>query len=446
MVRFRFIHAADLHLDTPFRGTSSLPEPFRTQLRESTFAAFANLVQLAISENIDFVVLAGDIYDAADRSLRAQLRFQRGLQQLQEHRIPVFIVHGNHDPANGPQADLQWPELVHIFGTREVTTAIAYRGGRVEEPLAAVCGISYANAALQENVALQYQRQAGSSLYHIGLLHGNVDGDPLHDNYAPCSKQDLIASGLDYWALGHIHLRQLLAESRPMIVYPGNIQARSMKETGTKGCYIVEVSEQAETKLTFQALDTVRFEAVHMDLQDISSEQELKDQLELQLELLREWAEGRMSIVRLIVTGRTSLHHKLGQAVFQAELIQMLREEELVRAERRSGGADLVWIDSLQVETGLPLDLELLKQEESFVGELFRLSIAAEEDEAACDDMLAEALSHFMNSPRLRHTFSEMKGEEGRSWLSRAREMAAVLLDEEGLPKEPSLKSGGESA
>lgn len=450
MASFRFLHAADLHLDSPFRGMAQVPESYRERLRDCTFTAFSNLIDLAIREHVDFIVLSGDIYDASDRSLRAQLRLQRGLARLAEHHIPAYIIHGNHDPEDGVQAQLDWPDSVHFFGSKEVTAVTVHRrhpsqmnddteSDGIAEPLAVICGISYASMSLNDNVAKTYRRLPNSGLYHIGLLHGNVDGNPHHDNYAPCAKRDLIESGMDYWALGHIHIRQMLHEEEPWIVYPGNIQGRSIKEHGAKGCYIVDVAEDKQAQLVFYPLDDVRWHVEHISIEGVDTEQDLKNRLELAMEHLREAAEGQMIIVRFTLQGRGPLHRKLEQVSFVQELLQSLREEEEHRAE--DSESNLIWIESLHVNTGLMLNLEAVQEQDSFLGELFRVSMQAEQDHRLFEELMNESFQLLQGNSRLRQLTEEMVDIDGPTWLTRARELAAVLLEDasEG-------KAGGEAS
>lgn len=433
---FRFIHAADLHLDSPFRGMSHVPELVRERLRESTFSALRELVRLAITEDVDFVVLSGDIYDAADRSLRAQLRLQRSLQELSQQGIGVFILHGNHDPDSGMQAQLKWPDSVVVFGSAQVEAYPAYRrrsdGLQEEQPVAIVSGISYANQALNENVALQYRRIPDSTLYHIGMLHGNVDGDMNHDNYAPCSKQDLIRSGMDYWALGHIHTRQII-HTAPYIVYPGNTQGRSVKECGTKGCYVVEVDEQKQTRVTFHPLDDVRWFVESFSIESIANEQDLKERLEEAVNSVREQADGRGAVVRFILTGRGPIHRLLEQSGLVQELLLELRELEL---QRQNSGltADVVWAESIQIQSGHEFDLDTMMEQDTFLGELFRLAGQAQEDRDLFEEIIRNALGPLRSHARLSRMIDEMALSEGQEWFLRAREIAAALLHESGEP------------
>ncbi|WP_152394346.1 metallophosphoesterase family protein [Paenibacillus guangzhouensis] len=445
MSDFRFIHAADLHLDSPFRGMSHVPDAIRERLRASTFTAFTNLIDLALREQVDFVVCSGDVYDSADRSLRAQLRLQRELQRLAAAHIPVYIIHGNHDPEDGMHAELTWPDTVHFLSAQEVETKIVYRRGQTDaskaEAIAAVCGISYAHKALHENVAVTYQRLAGSSLYHIGLLHGNVDGDPGHDNYAPCSKRELIQSGMDYWALGHIHIRQILHEQEPCIVYPGNIQGRSVKEAGAKGCYIVQVTEERQTHLTFVPLDDVRWYSESISIEGLHSEQGLKERVVQQMEQCRQASQGRMSILRLTLNGRGALHRKLEQSSFVQDLLQVLREEESYDASEDAETGDIVWLESLLVDSGAEVDVEHILEQESFLGELFRMAGQATLEQDLYEEIVDQALESMQGHARLRLLIEELKdSDEGRKLIGRARELAAVLLEED------DPRAGGEAS
>ncbi|UJF31535.1 metallophosphoesterase family protein [Paenibacillus hexagrammi] len=341
MKRLRFLHAADLHLDSPFKGMNQIPATVRERVRESTFEALSLLVNLAIQERVDFIVISGDVYDLADRSLRAQIRFQKALRHLAEEGIPAYIVHGNHDPEDGRAAKLQWPAAVHFFACDRVETAEVVKPGR--GVIAHIHGISYATAAVTENLAQRFRAKA-EDICQIGLLHTNVDGDASHDNYAPCSKSDLLAAGMHYWALGHVHTREVLNES-PAIVYPGNLQGRSIRETGPRGCYIVDIQEDGRAELTFHALDQVRWFRESLSVAGMQTEQELKDRLGELLERVRAEADGRDAVVRIVLEGRGPVHGLLRRGRALDELTAELREDEAERSR-------FVWIESIEDRTG----------------------------------------------------------------------------------------------
>ncbi len=233
----RFVHAADLHLDAPFSGVSADDARVGAALADATFAAFDRVIDTCLERDAQFLVIAGDAYNAADSSLRAQLHFQAGMQRLADAGIDVFVVHGNHDPANGWSAGLPLPESVRVFPTDRVGRFEVEVAGEV---VAAVYGRSFARAAELENFALGYARQPGDAVA-VGVLHANIGSAAGYDPYAPASLDDLRAARMDYWALGHIHKQEILARD-PWVVYPGSTQGLNPKETGAHGCMVVELS------------------------------------------------------------------------------------------------------------------------------------------------------------------------------------------------------------
>lgn len=436
MIPFRFIHAADLHLDSPFAGMSGVPEKLRQHLQQSTFAALNRLVELAIAEQADFIVVSGDVYDASDSSLRAQLRLREAWDLLGVHGIPVYVIHGNHDPLNAGRLRLAHPEHIKVFSS-EVESVIARRRSD-GQPVAVISGISYPTSAVTENTSLQFRREPSSELYHIGLLHANVDGQEGHDAYSPCSLRDLQQSGYDYWALGHIHKRQILHEA-PWVVYPGNLQGRSMKETGAKGCYVVDVDQHGRAELSFRALDHVRWLEVELSITGLSSEEQLRDQAEERLDELREHSGGRLQIVRFVLTGRGALHEMLQTGSEGEELIQELRRKENQRLEVEaiSSSSDkvsmsrVVWPAGLKVRTGAEMDRAALLQEDSFLGELLRLADSAEYESTLREQIVGSALSSVNDHRRLRELVRELGAEEKAALVRQAAEMAVSLLTEQ---------------
>ncbi|RAP78008.1 metallophosphoesterase family protein [Paenibacillus montanisoli] len=430
-VSFRFIHAADLHVDSPFRGLAEAPPHVREALQSSTFQAVRNLVETALREKVDFVVVSGDLYDTADRSLRAQLTLQREWQQLHAQGVRLFVIHGNHDPLSGGKADLAWPESVHFFGADKVSSVPAYtRSGSLA---AYVHGISYGTRAVTANLASGYKPANMEGVYQIALLHGNVDGHAGHDPYAPCSLQELVGAGFHYWALGHIHQRAVL-HTYPHVVYAGNTQGRHAKETGAKGCYLVDVSASHETKLQFIPLDAVRWETLRVSIEGLAAEQSLMDELERTALDALERCEGRPLVARVCLEGRGQLHGQLTNPGFALELLDGLRE----RIRQMEGPASLAetpwcWISGLAAETGAELDLAVLSEEDSFIGELLRGSYALEVDELQV--LLGEALQPLSAQARLRKLVRSLQEEHAQLWLQQAREIAAGLLIEDAAPQ-----------
>lgn len=429
--RLRFLHAADLHLGSPFIGLSGLPAAVRTAILKSTYDAFARLIELAIRSQVDAVLISGDVYDAADRPLRAEVRFQRGMERLAAHGIPAFVIHGNHDPADGRAAQLSWPPSVHFFSSGEVTCVplVTKERGHVAD----VWGISYPTPAVRENYALRFPVNGDSDQYNIGLLHANVGGDVGHDNYAPCDLRDLLGRGIDYWALGHIHSRRVLHEE-PWIVYPGNPQGRSIRETDAKGCYIVDVSCEGETRLSFHTLDAVRWLALECAVDDAVSEQDVKDALERCIAEARLLADGRPAFIRVMLHGRAEAHRLLRSGTLLAELTADLRELEAERAGE--GAADFVWIESIRAETGLALDRDELLRQGGFLGDLVRTVDALHADESAFEEFAEQCLAPLMHHSKAAALLRRTGLEERLRWLKAAEELAVDWLSDDGLADE----------
>lgn len=420
---FTFVHAADLHLDSPFKGLAKVPDVIRERLREAAFVALRRLVDLVKRENVDFIVIAGDLYDAADRSLRAQLRLQRALAELAAEGIQVFVVHGNHDPESGRQAKLDWPEPVHIFRSGAVECRPAYT--RSGELAAHVYGISYPTTAVTENLALRFKKKDGAP-FHLALLHANVDGNAGYDNYAPCKLDELTASGFQYWALGHIHDRRVLHEY-PHVVYPGNLQGRSIRETGGKGTYIVSVSDTGSIEMSFRDIADVLWQEKTVSIEGIEREQELKNRLMQVVEAVRQDADGRPAIVRIRLEGRGILHERLLQPTVVEEWLEELKE--WIGAPEETDA--WIWLESIAVRTGGLLQLEDAAKEEGFVGELLRQGFAACGDAEQSQLLLEEALDRLRNNPKIREWLEGRSPDHRAEWIRQAMELSISSLREE---------------
>ena len=275
MARIRFLHVADLHLDSPFKGISSIPKNRWKEIRESTFQAFQNMINYAVESKPDFVLIVGDIYDGEIRSLRAQHLFQKGMEALHVENIPVFICHGNHDHLSGSWVRFQLPENVHVFGGKVETKTLLIDAQKVY-----ITGFSYKERHIQESMHSYYPHSNHDEI-HIGMLHGSVEGNNEHDVYAPFRKSDLLEKGYQYWALGHIHKRQII-HSDPPIVYPGNTQSRHRNENGIKGFYEVSLfNNQAD--LQFVPSSAFIYDKLSIDCVDIIHANELITHIETEL-------------------------------------------------------------------------------------------------------------------------------------------------------------------
>jgi len=379
---FSFIHCADLHLDSPFEGLHAVSPTIANVLRDATFRSFENVIDIAIREKVDFLIIAGDVYDGADRSLRAQWRFHQALRHAVESGLQCFVAHGNHDPLSGWEAGLILPDGVHRFDGNNVECAFARRNG---ETLAHIHGISYPSREIRENLALRFPTKEKNAPFSIGLLHCNVGGYSEHDNYAPCNLDDLLKCDMDYWALGHVHTRQVLNEIEPYIIYPGNTQGRSVREIGERGCYFVKVDDTGTATAEFVPTDVVRWFIEEVSISDIDTIDALTNSLVGIKDEVRSQANGRNAVLRLYLNGRGELHKKLRQPEF--DIIQMLRDGE---EERRP----FVWVESVQINTRPAVDIQSRRQVEDFIGEFLK---SAESLRSFAD--VESAMRDLLNNP-----------------------------------------------
>ncbi|ANA78641.1 DNA repair exonuclease [Paenibacillus glucanolyticus] len=423
MASFRFIHTADLHLDSPFIGISGLDDSLRSFVQDSTFRALDQLVRLAMDQQVDFIVISGDIYDSSNISLRAQLRFMEALERLGKEGIAVYAIHGNHDPLDSTKLSMTLPSHVHVFGGEPASVTAVRRSDR--EEVAVITGMSYPTSKVTDNIAIRYPAPT-SGLYQIGLLHANVDGDPQHETYAPCSKKDLIHAGFHYWALGHIHSRRTLQES-PYIVYPGNIQGRHVRETGPKGCYVVDVDEDFNTKLCFHELDSMRWNVVEAPIDSTQDVDAWRLSLERILTHTSRENPEQLSMIRVRITGRSPVHRQLESGSVLDELLADLRRREAAKG-RMSGYRGCVWIESFTLQSGNAIDTERLLQEDSFAGDLLRLARQEQGRLHEPDGVAARSVEPLLEHAEIRSLLDDTSPEEMLDWLRRAEELTLGLL------------------
>jgi len=361
MPEFRFIHCSDLHLDTPFAGLAKARPELKEKLRHATFQAFQNIIDLALREQVDAVIVAGDVYDAEDKSLQAQLKFRNALKKLAEAGIPAFVAHGNHDPLASRSASLQYPENVTVFPGDRVERYEVVREGK---PTAHIYGISFPKRQVTENLALLFDKKHASG-FAVGVLHTNVDGNSSHENYAPCRLKQLVGKGMDYWALGHVHAHQVLREHDPAVVYSGNSQARSFKEQGRKGCCLVTLRDQTPPQVRFVATDVVRYLSQDMDISHCSSLDGVLRTVQSKSEEISSRMDGRDALIRFKFTGRSMLHAELRKG----GTLDDLQEDIQGQFEARSPG---VWVD-LALDTRGLYDIESRRQGNDFVADIISL-------------------------------------------------------------------------
>lgn len=367
---FRFVHCADLHLDSPFTGIASSDPRLAKMLVNATFHAFERVVDLAVEEDADFILIAGDIYDRGDGSVRAQLGFRDILQRALDRGIEIFIVHGNHDPLDSWRSCISFPAGIHRFG-HEAEKKIFSREGKL---YAEIHGISYPESEEFRNLVPLFDTSEETDIFRIGILHCNLGSAPTgHRNYAPCSMADLERSGIDYWALGHIHIPGIIKESDPAVVYAGNIQGRHIGEKGKRGCYLVEVEDNKIMSISFHTTSEIIWSEREMDLSKIHSTEEFVDNLRGLCDVQRESAEGFPSILRVILKGESEFLALLGSLDLQIEVLDLIREDEKRKL-------DQVWIESIRNRAHLPIDREKLRKGNDFIADFLALCDEARKD------------------------------------------------------------------
>ena len=300
MDMIRFIHTADAHIDSPLKGLEAHDGAPVDALRGATRQAFENLTQLAIDQSIDFIVIAGDIYDGDWKDYSAALFFRRQMVRLRDRGIPVYMIVGNHDAASVISKKLNLPENVHVFSTR-TTESKEVAGHPV-----VIHGRGFPNRTVPENLALGYP-PAVPHKFNVGLLHTSLTGRTGHDTYAPCSETDLRQKGYGYWALGHIHEPEVISQD-PWIVFAGNCQGRDAREVGPRGCWLVTVNDSLDVaSVDWHTLDVVRWRVLKIDLSGVAKESEALSRAAKSMANAVSEAEGRLVAARVdIHWGHTS--------------------------------------------------------------------------------------------------------------------------------------------
>ncbi len=428
MPALRFAHLADLHLDSPLQGIAPLDTApgVEAAVRDASLQAWDNAVDICLSEAVQFVLIAGDVYEQDEAGLRAQMRFLRGLERLAAAGIPTFVVHGNHDPQGGRwPAIRQWPAGVTVFGHGKVEVMPVHQDGHV---VAVVHGMSYPERHVTDNLASRFHKsEAHPDAYQIGLLHACVGEHPEHGRYAPCSLDDLRASALDYWALGHVHTRQVPSPAFPAVVYPGNLQARHPGEEGPRGFYIVESEPGSAPRLTFRPADEWRFATLRLDLGQVPQPPGSVDALVAQLASAAHAKRGeRGLIVSAEISGTTPLHAELSRFGAAEELLHQLREDAQAMPS--------LWWDALRLHTRPNEDRAQRMQAGDFLADLLRWSDAHRPQEAA--DRVRALLTEMRGRPDLAAVareldWSDLAAAADALWQE-AERLAFDLVDEQG--------------
>ncbi|NMG39623.1 DNA repair exonuclease [Chelativorans sp. ZYF759] len=405
MTSFRFLHAADLHLGSPFLGLAVKDAQVAELFARATRDAFSRLVTVAIESKVAFMVIAGDIYDGEWRDNSIGLFFNREMARLDRAGIPVVLVKGNHDADSVVTRSITMPESVRQFASRKPSTIV------LDDIKVALHGQSFADRAAPDNLALAYPDPVPGH-FNIGVLHTSLTGRPPHANYAPCSVADLRSRGYDYWALGHVHDYELVAE-HPHIVFPGNIQGRNVRETGAKGGVLVAVDGGRVAGLERVFVDQARFAQVGIDISQYESLPDILRACEATCSALLEGADDVPHAIRLKLAGETPLKGWL-----LAERSQLTDE---LQAACHRVSADF-WLEKLVLDLASP-PLGSPRNGEVTV------ELAALVDAVLADPALATRAEEIVQEIRAKMPFAPgegdgLSGESISELLAEAREVA----------------------
>lgn len=353
---FKFMHAADIHLDSPLRGLSRYESAPAESIRDACRRAFEKLVELAIEEKVAFVLLAGDLYDGDWKDYSTGIFLSRQMGRLGQHNISVFTVAGNHDAANRMTKALDKPANMKILSSRKVETI------RLDDLAVVIHGRSFGTQRVDENLAVEFAATE-KGMFNIGLLHTSLDGREGHAVYAPCSADDLRSKNYQYWALGHIHKQEFVSED-PWIVFPGCIQGRHIRETGAKGCVLVTVEDGAVSTVEKCPLDVLRWVLCRVNLTDATEMREVLEHVRKAIENERTSADGRPIAMRIRFEGATAISDEI--AAYPE------RFEQQIRALGAEIAGDDLWIERVENAAVGKLDLESALSDDSAFGKLLR--------------------------------------------------------------------------
>lgn len=367
----KLLHAADLHIDSPMVGLLAYEEAPAEELRLATRLALGNLIDTALEEDVDAVLLAGDIFDGDWPHYGTGVHFVSEMARLREANIPVVIVAGNHDAESKLTKSLRLPDNVQVLDTRKPQTVI------FEESGLAVHGQGYATPAVLEDLSAGYPAPL-AGMINVGLLHTSADGRPGHERYAPCSPSGLAQRGYDYWALGHVHHREVLS-TEPPIVFPGNLQGRGLRETGPKGATMIELSHDHPVTFEHRVLDVVRWDLIEVDATGCVGRDDACERVGAAVRDAARGAGDRLLAARIVITGRCEAHTALRSDA------ERLRYDVVAGAADVAGGQ--VWIEGVRLDTSPPR--ELAHAGDDAVGELIQELAELTAGNGAMDELTA---------------------------------------------------------
>lgn len=372
----RLLCSADLHLG---RYPSRIP----TGRRElSVEYIWERLVDYAIDEGVDALVLAGDLVDQDNKFFESFAPLERGLKRLGKADIPTFAVAGNHDYDVLPRlAEVLDPDTFRLLG----------RGGRWEEatltrsgvPVLGFLGWSFSDKVERES-PLRNVPQPRSDIPVLGLVHGDLNAD--RSRYAPLAESDLRRVPVASWLLGHIHRPAVSDHRAGCILYPGSLQPLDPGEQGDHGAFLLEVHSDGAVHARQVHLATVKYAECEVDLTGVDKEDDFNGTVVKVLRAkLEQELEGsdtlRHVVYRPRYVGRTAIDRQ----------IDALHAHARLNCKVPVGEAHAT-LDDHTLATRPDLDLGELAAGRGPISELARMLITFESDETLADlgDLLRE--------------------------------------------------------
>ncbi|WP_375461882.1 exonuclease SbcCD subunit D [uncultured Enterovirga sp.] len=338
MTSFTFLHAADLHLGSPLAGLAAKDAGIAERFAAAGRKAFADLCTLAIEEQVAFVVIAGDIYDRDWADLSIGLFFAQQVSRLAKSGIPVAFVRGNHDAESVVTRSVRLPDGVLEFSSDRALTH------RLDALRVALHGRSFADRAVPDESFARSYPDPVPGWFNLGILHTSCSGHAAHATYAPCSPAELVARGYDYWALGHVHDYAEISLD-PHIIFPGNLQGRSVRECGPRGAVAVDVVDGRVAAIRRLVLDHARWASLEIDIEPAETERAAIDLVEAALQPHVAGLGERLLALRVALRGSTHLHNGLAG------------DRERIAAEIQAAAHrhhEHVWLESLRIGTRRP--------------------------------------------------------------------------------------------
>ncbi|MGR3301003.1 MAG: metallophosphoesterase family protein [Candidatus Scalindua sp.] len=416
-MKIKFIHCADLHLDSPFQGLTTKEPSLADRFKHATNEAFVKIIDLCLAEKVDFLTIGGDTFDGADRSLCAQILLRDQFERLHKANIPVIIVTGNHDPLSDWLTEIRFPKNVHLLAGDKVEKVPIKKDGNV---ITTIHGISYKVRDVKENLSLEFQAKE-KDVFSIGLLHANVGARKEHAPYSPCTINDLRAGNMDLWLLGHIHTPEVICKD-PFILYPGNIQGRHINEDGPRGCYLIKVDSNYKISYEFKPVQNILWEQEEINIKEITTSLELVDLLsdKCEEELSNLTKDEKGIVIRWKLTGSSSLYHEL-------TMTDKIEETKEILIERFFNQAPFIFPESIRLLIKPDKKTEDFVNQENFIGDFLRLAGQVKNDEQMKNELL-EMLNQPLSNRAIKKYLDEINEKELLTILEGSVDLGMDLL------------------